>query len=169
MASVYLARAVGPGGFTRPVAIKRIHPHLARKKRLVSMFLDEARIAARVNHPNVCAIFDFGEMDGSYFITMEYLVGASLGRLVASVVANDPARLDDAQWHALTARIVADVAEGLHAAHELGDDHGKPLGVVHRDVSPQNVFVTFDGAVKVVDFGIALARDRLQQTETGTV
>ena len=168
MATVYLGRVHGAAGFNRPVAIKRIHPHLAKRPEFVAMFLDEARIASRISHPNVCSIFDFGEVDGSYFMAMEYLVGVPLARLIAAV-GRRPDVLGSARWRALSARIVADAAEGLHAAHELRDEQGEPLGIVHRDVSPQNVFVTFDGAVKVVDFGIALARDRLQETNTGTL
>ncbi len=172
MASVFLARAIGPAGFTRPVALKRMHPHLARRREFALMFLDEARIAARINHPNVCAIHDFGEDDGAYFIAMEYLAGVPLIRLVNALLREERSgrpRSDHASWHALAARIVADAASGLHAAHELKDDAGQPMLVVHRDVSPQNLFVTFDGAVKVVDFGIALARDRFQETQTGTL
>ena len=168
MATVYLGRAEGPAGVQRAVAIKRIHPHLARRKQFVAMFLDEARIASRINHPNVCSLFDFGEADGTYYMAMEYLMGSPLTRLIRQV-SRSPERLASARWHALACRIVADAAEGLHSAHELRDDDGVPLGIVHRDVSPQNVFVTYDGAVKVVDFGIALARNRLSQTNTGTL
>ena len=168
MATVYLGRVMGPAGVERPVAIKRIHPHLARRKQFVAMFLDEARIASRISHPNVCSLYDFGEIDGVYYMAMEYLVGVPLTRLIRGV-ARDPERLASSRWHAFAARIAADAAEGLHAAHELRDDKGQELGIVHRDVSPQNVFVTQDGAVKVVDFGIALARDRLSQTNTGTL
>ena len=172
MASVFLARAVGPAGFTRPVALKRMHPHLARRREFALMFLDEARIAARINHPNVCAIHDFGEDDGAYFIAMEYLAGVPLIRLMNALLREERARRsrsDDPTWFALAARIIADAASGLHAAHELKDESGQPMLVVHRDVSPQNLFITFDGAVKVVDFGIALARDRFQETQTGTL
>ena len=171
MASVFLARAVGPAGFWKPVALKRIHPHLARRKDFVAMFLDEARIAARIDHPNVCAVHDFGEADGTYYLAMEYLVGVPLIRLLHAMEREAKAgrsRFESTRWHALAARVIADAAAGLHAAHELSEG-GEPLGVVHRDVSPQNVFVTFAGAVKVVDFGIALARDRVQETETGTL
>jgi serine/threonine-protein kinase len=168
MATVYLGREQGPHGFDRPVAIKRIHPHLQTRRAFVDMFLDEARIAARINHPNVCTVLDFGAADETYYIALEYLVGVPLHRLI-SVVAHEPQRLRSPKWQALAARIIADACEGLHAAHELRDGKGEPLHVVHRDVSPQNLFVTFDGVVKVVDFGVARSRARLHQTATGTV
>jgi serine/threonine protein kinase len=166
MASVYLARSLGAAGFERPIAIKRIHPHLAKKQVFVEMFLDEARLNARIAHPNVCNVFDFGEADGSYFMAMEYLVGQPLSRVLGSVAAR-PELLASLRWHALAARILADACQGLHAAHELLDEHGYPLQVVHRDFTPHNVFVTYDGAVKVFDFGVARAEGRLHQTETG--
>jgi serine/threonine-protein kinase len=168
MATVYLGREQGPHGFDRPVAIKRIHPHLQSRRAFVDMFLDEARIAARINHPNVCTVLDFGAAEDTYYIALEYLVGVPLHRLI-SVVAHDAQRLRSPKWQALAARIIADAAEGLHAAHELRDGKGELLHVVHRDVSPQNLFVTFDGVVKVVDFGVARSRARIHQTATGTV
>ena len=166
MASVYLARSLGAAGFERPIAIKRIHPHLAKKPVFVDMFLDEARLNARIAHPNVCNVFDFGEADGSYFMAMEYLVGQPLSRVLGAVATRQEL-LSSTRWHALAARILADACQGLHAAHELLDDHGYPLHVVHRDFTPHNVFVTYDGAVKVFDFGVARAEGRLHQTETG--
>ncbi|MAC27386.1 MAG: hypothetical protein CMH59_13055, partial [Myxococcales bacterium] len=168
MGTVYLARAVGPAGFDRPVAIKRIHPHLAHQQRLVEMFLDEARITSRVNHPNVCSVFDFGEVDGTYYIALEYLLGESVHALLAEL-ERDSGALDAPRWQTIAARVVADACEGLHAAHTLHDDRGRPLRVVHRDVSPQNLFVTYDGATKVLDFGVARAEDRLHQTVAGDV
>lgn len=165
MGRVYLARATGAGGFDKLVALKCIHPELATEQRFVEMFLDEARIASRIVHPNVCSVFEFGEADGRYYLAMEYLEGESVSRL--SRVLAKSARADDHDL--LVAWIVAQAAEGLHAAHTLTDDAGHPLEVVHRDVSPQNLFVTFDGGVRVVDFGIASARGRLQETTTGSV
>jgi serine/threonine-protein kinase len=168
MASVYLARVKGPGGFERAVAIKRIHPHLARKREFIHMFLDEARILSRLTHPNVSSALDFGEVEGTYFLAMEYLSGVTLAQLIVEV-CRERDRLASRTWQAFAARILADAAEGLHAAHELRDERGKPLGLVHRDVSPHNVFVTYDGAVKVMDFGVALARGRLHHTTAGTI
>lgn len=168
MASVYLARADGASGFEKLVALKRIHRHLAKEQGYIDMFLDEARIASRITHPNVCSVFDFGEADGEYYIAMEYLVGESLSRLCGRV-AKDRERRRHPTLPLRMARIIADACEGLHAAHELKDASGELLHVVHRDVSPRNLFVTYDGAVQVVDFGIASARHRLHHTSTGQV
>ena len=166
MASVYLARIDGVSGFEKLVALKRIHRHLAKEKGYVDMFLDEARIASRITHPNVCSVFDFGEADGEHYIAMEYLVGEPLSRLM-SRAATDHNQRRSPLLPLRMARIIADACEGLHAAHELKDANGDLLHVVHRDVSPRNLFVTYDGAVQVVDFGIASASQRLHHTSTG--
>ncbi len=168
MATVYLARSKGPAGFDRAMALKRIHPHLAKKREFVEMFLDEARLSARITHPNVCSVFDFGEVDGTYFMAMEYLVGQPLNQLLRGLNRR-PDLATSRRWHALAAKIVADACEGLHAAHELTDERGQKLGVVHRDCTPHNIFVTYDGAVKVVDFGVAFAAGRLHHTQTGSL
>jgi len=150
------------------VALKRIHPHLANERDYVEMFLDEARIAARITHTNVCSVFDFGEVDGEYFIAMEYLVGEPLSRIHRRVMANADQR-SSALLPARMARVIAQACEGLHAAHELQDADGESLHVVHRDVSAENLFVTYSGATQVVDFGIAHARQRVHHTEAGQV
>lgn len=168
MASVYLARAEGAPGFQKLVALKRIHPHLALEKEYVEMFLDEARIASRITHANVCSVFDFGDVDGEYFIAMEYLVGEPLSRVHRRVVADADQR-SSALLPARMARVIAQACEGLHAAHELRGADGESLHVVHRDVSGENLFVTYDGATQVVDFGIAHARQRVHHTEAGQV
>ncbi|MFW2387268.1 MAG: serine/threonine protein kinase [Polyangiales bacterium] len=168
MGSVYLARMEGVSGFDKLVALKRIHPHLAKEKDYVDMFLDEAKIASRITHPNVCSVFDYGEANGDYFIAMEYLVGEPLSR-VCGRISKDPEQRRDPLLPLRMARIFADACEGLHAAHELKNAHGDSLRVVHRDVSPRNLFITYDGGVQVVDFGIASARERLHQTSTGEV
>jgi serine/threonine protein kinase len=168
MASVYLARAEGAPGFQKLVALKRIHAHLADEKEYVEMFLDEARIASRITHANVCSVFDFGEADGEYFIAMEYLVGESLSRVHRRVVANADQRTSTL-LPARMARVIAQACEGLHAAHELTDADGESLHVVHRDVSAENLFVTYDGATQVVDFGIAHASQRVHHTEAGQI
>ena len=168
MASVYLARAGGAPGFQKLVALKRIHAHLAKEKEYVEMFLDEARIASRITHANVCSVFDFGEVNGEYFIAMEYLVGEPLSRVHRRVVANAEER-SSPLLPSRMARIIAQAAEGLHAAHELNDADGQSLNVVHRDVSAENLFVTYDGDTQVVDFGIAHARQRVHHTEAGQV
>lgn len=168
MASVYLARAQGSPGFEKLVALKRIHPHLLSETSYVEMFLDEARIASRITHPNVCSVFDFGEAGGEYFIAMEYLVGEPLSRVHRRVIAD----VDERSSPLLPARmahIIAQACEGLHAAHELRDAGGESLCVVHRDVSAQNLFVTYDGTTQVVDFGIAHASQRMHHTEAGQV
>ena len=168
MASVYLARIDGVSGFEKLVALKRIHRHLAKEEGYLEMFLDEARIASRITHPNVCSVFDFGEADGEHYIAMEYLVGEPLSRLMSRVAGTQGHRRSPL-LPLRTARIIADACEGLHAAHELKDANGDLLHVIHRDVSPRNLFATYDGAVQVVDFGIASANQRLHHTATGKV
>jgi serine/threonine-protein kinase len=168
MASVWLARAEGAAGFEKLVAVKRIHPHLAEEKNFVEMFLDEARIASRIDHANVCAVFDFGQADNTYYIAMEFLVGEPFSR-VARALAKNPKAVADPRRPFYVAKLIADACEGLHAAHELRGRDGELLNVVHRDISPQNLFVTFDGVVKVVDFGIASASDRLHHTQGSEV
>ena len=162
MAEVLLARVHGPGGFVAPLALKRILPHLAREERFVQMFLDEARLLARARHPNVVRVTELGQENGELFLAMEYLEGESFASLGRRLVATGR-QLS----FALAAYLVAEAAAGLHATHEIADDDGTTLGVVHRDVSPQNLFVTYDGHVKVLDFGVAKAADRLTVTETG--
>jgi eukaryotic-like serine/threonine-protein kinase len=164
MASVHLARMDGPGGFQKWVAIKRIHPHLVEDDQFVDMFLDEARIAAGINHANVAQVFDLGKDDNTYWIAMEYLHGEPLREVMR--------RAEERGLHLtpeLAAKICSDAAEGLHAAHELRGKNGQLLGLVHRDVTPHNLFLTYDGYTKVVDFGIAKVADRLSSTRAGTL
>lgn len=152
MAELFLARVQGLEGFEKVVVLKRILPHLVADEDFVRMFLTEARLAARLDHPNVVHVHDIGREDGEYFFTMEYLHGEDLRRVLSTVRAKGmrlPLR------HALS--VVTQVAAGLHFAHEQVGFDGEPLGIVHRDVSPSNVIVTYAGAVKVVDFGIAKA------------
>ena len=167
MGAVFLAKAEGPRGFEKLVALKRIHPHLARDPRFATMFLDEARIAARIHHPNVCGVHEFGEVEGVYYLTMPYLVGEPLHRVLREAARTTAALRDERPW--MIARLVVDACEGLHAAHELRDEAGQLLEVVHRDVSPQNLFVGYDGTARVLDFGVASARHRHYQTSTGEV
>ena len=164
MASVHIALQRGEEGFHRLVAIKRIHPHLAHHREFCEMFVDEARIAARINHPNVCRIFDFGRGDDGYFLAMEYLSGEPLSRVMRALTQREDLR-SSARYPLLIARVFADLAEGLHAAHMLTTERGERLDVVHRDVTPQNLFVLHDGTVRVTDFGIAQARQRVHQTQ----
>ena len=168
MANVYLGCLTGPAGFERLVAIKRIHPHLVEDPRFVEMFLDEARIASRISHPNVCTVHDFGEAAGAYFMALEYLSGVTLQRVIRDA-ATTPGTIGTVPFQGLAAYVAHEAAEGLHAAHETRDGDGTPLEVVHRDVSPHNIFLTFGGGVKIVDFGIAQARRRIRATATGAL
>lgn len=164
MATVYLALYRSVEGFEKLCAVKRIHPHLANDRAFTNMFADEAQIAARISHPFVCSVFSFGRSQRSHYIAMEFLRGEPLSA-VCRRVARSPELGDDPRFPALAARLLANLAEGLHAAHSLRDDSGVPFDVVHRDVTPQNLFVLYDGSVRVTDFGIAHARRRLHQTE----
>lgn len=162
MAEVFLARHAGPMGFEKILVLKCIHPHLANQKNFVDMFLDEARLAARINDPRVVQIHELGEANGTYFMAMEYLAGESLSTVLKASIRGGPSLPSH-----LAARIVADAAAGLHTAHELRDTKGRPLEVVHRDVSHGNIVVLYSGAVKLLDFGVAKARDSLQTTSAG--
>ncbi len=162
MAELYLARQEGIAGFEKTVVIKRILPHLALYKDFTAMFLDEARIAAKLSHPNIVQYFDFGEEDGSYYIAMEYLAGEDLTAIVRAGRKRER-RLPEA----LAAHILAAACDGLHYAHTLVDEAGRALNIVHRDISPGNLFITYQGAVKVLDFGIAKAEGKLSRTRTG--
>ncbi len=149
MARVWAARLHGHHGFTKLVAIKTILPHLANDPEFERMLIDEARIAAGVRHPNVVEVYELGDERGVLYIAMEWVHGDSLAQVLKA--AKGP--LDPR----VAARLVAEVADGLHAAHNLTDDEGRALEVVHRDVSPHNVLVSLDGSVKVTDFGVARA------------
>jgi serine/threonine-protein kinase len=162
MGTVYLAQLSGPSGFEKWVAIKWIHPHLAKDLRFVTMFLDEARLVAQLSHPNIGQVHDLVADAGTCWIVMEYLYGEPLSAVIARAV-----RVDGGLPPALAARIVADAARGLHAAHEARGKDGALLGIVHRDVSPHNVHVLHDGSVKLLDFGIAKARGRLASSDPG--
>lgn len=162
MAAVYAVRLSSIGGFGKLLAMKVLLPHLREERQFVDMFLDEARIASQIQHPNVVQVFDLGEHEGTPFLVMEYLRGRSLsGVLKAARKSESPVGIGPVLG------VLARAAEGLHAAHETRGADGKPLGVVHRDVSPQNIHVGYDGHVKVVDFGIAAARGRVTETRSG--
>lgn len=164
MAAVYAARREGPGGFDKLLALKVMLPHLAVERRFVQMFLDEARIVAQLQHANLAQVFDAGEHHGLPYLVMEFLNGKSLSECL---------RRASEQGLELPIEVIvtvlAEAAAGLHAAHEAVSANGSALGVVHRDVSPQNIHVGYDGHVKVVDFGIALAAGRVGLTRTGEV
>jgi eukaryotic-like serine/threonine-protein kinase len=164
MASVHFARRVGPAGFARTVAIKRAHPHLAKEHEFALMFLDEARLAARVQHPNVVSTVDVLQTDDELVLVMDYVHGESLWRLTRTARERG-----EGVPLAVATAIVVDVLHGLHAAHEATDEQGAPLNIVHRDVSPQNILVGVDGVARLVDFGIAKAAGRLHSTRDSAV
>ncbi len=165
MATVWLARMQGKHGFEKLVAIKTIKGELVDDPRFEEMFLDEARIASGIAHPNVAQIIDLGEKDGVLYLVMEWVDGESLAKVRKFATrAKVPIPLG------LTLRVIADACAGLHAAHELKSADGTALGVVHRDVSPQNILISTAGVVKVIDFGIAKAENRMgTRTRTGVV
>lgn len=162
MARVWAARQHGQRGFQKLVAIKTILPHLAEEPEFERMFLDEARIASGVHHPNVCEIYELGEENRTLYLAMEWVSGDSLSRVLR---ANGKTEALDPR---IVCRLVADACAGVHAAHELTDEDGRQLGVVHRDMSPHNILLTQDGVAKVCDFGVAKALGRLtEQTSAG--
>jgi serine/threonine-protein kinase len=162
MAEIYLAKAVGEAGFEKICVIKRIHPHLSDSEGFINMFLDEARLAARLNHPGIVQLFDFGRHGSDYFFAMEYLAGED----VSSILRKSTQKELDIPVE-VVAKIAALAADALHFAHEFRAEDGHPLGIVHRDISPANLFVTYQGSVKILDFGIARSDRRLQNTLSG--
>ena len=163
MAEVFLAIASGPAGFNKLVVLKQIRDQLADDPEFLAMFLDEARLAARLNHPNVVQTNEVGEDGRRYFIAMEYLEGQPLNRVVQRLSKDGRLSLP------MHVRILIDALAGLHYAHELADFDGTPLQVVHRDATPHNIFVTYAGQVKVVDFGIAKALGSSAETRAGVL
>jgi serine/threonine protein kinase len=163
MAGVYVARAQGVAGFERLFAIKILHPHLAHEEEFITMFLDEARIAARIRHPNVVSTIDISDtQDAGYYLVMDYIEGDHLGALMRQAAqADERIPIHD------TLRIIVDALSGLGAAHELVDESGQPFHLVHRDVSPQNILVSTDGISRLTDFGVAKAESRLATTREG--
>jgi len=162
MATVHLGRLTGPGGFSRFVAIKRLHDHYAHQPQFVSSLLDEARLSARIWHPNVVPTLDIVSTDDQLILVMEYVQGESLARLLRAAAAK-AARVP----LPVAIAVIAGALHGLHAAHEASDESGSALHIVHRDVSPQNIMVGVDGVPRVLDFGVAKAVGRLQQTDAG--
>jgi serine/threonine-protein kinase len=162
MASVHLGRLMGPAGFSRTVAIKKLHAQYAQDIEFVAMLVDEARLVARIRHPNVVPTLDVVVTDGEVFLVMEYVQGEALSRLIRNAGYNGE-RIPPA----MAATILAGVLHGLQAAHEARGERNELLGIVHRDVSPQNVLVGVDGVARVLDFGIAKAAGRAQTTRDG--
>jgi serine/threonine-protein kinase len=164
MATLYLARRHGADGSSRVVALKLIHPRLTAQPGYVEMFVDEARICSQISHPNVIRVEDFGVIDGVHYLAMEYLDGCSAAELLQR------------SWHAhrpldpdLAARILMQIAGGLHAAHETRGRHGEPLDIIHRDISPSNILLSLEGNATLIDFGLARARNRLFETQGATI
>lgn len=160
-ATVHFGRLLGHG-FARTVAIKRLHPTYARDPVFVSMFLDEARLATRIRHPNVCAVLDVVSVDDEPHLVLDYVHGEPLAKLIDAAVCNKALVPYD-----VAAGIVCGMLQGLHAAHEATDESGNALNIIHRDISPQNVLVGADGIPRVIDFGMAKAMGRLQNTAEG--
>ena len=165
MAEVFLAKATGHMGFEKTLVLKRILPELAEEPAFVQMFLSEARLAARLTHPNIVQIFDFGESEGTYFIAMEYIDGPSLRTLIQRAAAQRQLLPPE-----VCARLISLACDGLAFAHDFTDpETGEAQGIIHRDVSPDNILLSRQGAVKVVDFGIAKATGQSHKTESGIV
>lgn len=164
MATVYLAVSLGTSGFRKLAVVKLIRPQYASDPDLIQMFLDEARLCARLNHPNIVQTYDVGVDDGQYLMAMEYLDGVSLHTAVARL-----AKTGAPFPFAFRAQALMEVLEGLRYAHELTDYDGRSLAIVHRDVTPHNIFITYDGQVKLLDFGIAKAATSSVQTATGVI
>ncbi|WP_224250067.1 serine/threonine-protein kinase [Hyalangium gracile] len=166
MAETWLARLLGEAGFSKPTVLKKVLPEYSDDYAFTSMLISEARIAATVSHDNIAQVFDFGQVDGEYFLAMEYVDGQPLHHLVHQALHSG--------WTALPVPVAAfigmKVCRGLHYAHTRKDESGKPLGIVHRDISPENVLISYEGQVKIVDFGLAKARElSVQATEPGVV
>ncbi len=164
MAEVFRAESEGLQGFRKQVAIKRVLPHLSEKKKFIAMFLDEARVSAQLSHSNCVQVFDIGVGDQAYFIVMEYIDGANLKAIAESL------KKSGKDFPVAAAALIAqEICKGLAYAHELSDQNGMPMNIVHRDMSPPNVLLTKFGEVKIVDFGLAKASSQLEKSEPGII
>ncbi|MBK07524.1 MAG: hypothetical protein CL920_19350 [Deltaproteobacteria bacterium] len=164
MAEIHLSEQSGPGGFKKQLVIKRILPHLVNDEKFLQMFQDEARVAAMMNHPNIVQIFDLGQEDSNFYIAMEYVSGFNLRSIIQQ--SNN-----HGMWLApeYIAKIGSQIAEGLEYAHNFCDPNGNHLNLIHRDVSPQNIILSKQGIIKIVDFGIAKAKSNVQETQAGVI
>lgn len=164
MAELFRAKLTGAQGFEKLIAIKKILPHLCGQENLVKAFIDEAKLAALLHHENIVQIYDFGSMDGEYFIAMEYLFGKDLRTITNSAhKKNQPLGLDNILY------IVCRICAGLDYSHNLKDLQGQPLNIIHRDINPQNIFITYQGQVKIIDFGIAKAANHNAATKENLI
>ena len=163
MAEIHLARLAGEAGFEKTVVLKRLLPELVASKAFVAMFLDEGKLVAKLDHPNVCEVHELGRDGAEYFLVMPYLDGVPASDFIAR--PRDPDRIAQLR---VAAGIIVQACAGLHHAHELKGEDGKLLGLVHRDVSPSNLFITTSGVVKVLDFGVAKVHGGAE-TEAGTI
>ncbi|MBI2567188.1 MAG: serine/threonine protein kinase [Candidatus Schekmanbacteria bacterium] len=163
MAEVYLAKQIGPGGFAKFVVIKNIHSHLCGDDEFTTMFINEARLAAMLNHQNIVQTYDFGATSGTYYLAMEYIRGHDLRAIYRACQAHG-----NKIPFQLAIYITQQICKGLHYAHRLAGDSGEPLGLVHRDISPQNVLISYEGEVKITDFGIAVIDNRGDEDQTGS-
>jgi serine/threonine protein kinase len=164
MAEVFLGTVHGEAGFSKTVVIKRLHPRLNQDDEFVQMLIDEARITSQLHHSNICQVLDLGSVSGSYYIAMEYIAGEDLRTLLDNFKRRGEFAPIDAALY-----ILREVLEGLNYAHFREGADGEPLGVIHRDVSPQNILISYEGEVKVIDFGIAKAKSRLVHTQAGVI
>lgn len=164
MATVHLGRLMGPVGFSRTVAVKRLHSTYAKDPEFVAMFMDEARVASRIQHPHVVSIIDVVAEKGELLLVMDYIQGESVSRLLRTSRS-----LGEHVDPRIAVKVLSEVLSGLHAAHEARSERGLPLGIVHRDVSPQNVLIGVDGVAHVIDFGVAKAAGRMQHTRDGQI
>ncbi|HEY8429809.1 MAG TPA: serine/threonine-protein kinase [Sandaracinaceae bacterium] len=161
MAEIFLARESGPKTVERHVVVKRVLPHVAQDARLVEMFVHEARLCMNLSHPNICPIYEFGDAGGSFFLAMEWVRGISLRDLLERVTGPLPIPF--------LVRVFADIAGALHHAHTCTDGAGNPLSIVHRDVTPENIMIGFDGVPKLLDFGVAKTAGQKHKTEAGNL
>jgi eukaryotic-like serine/threonine-protein kinase len=164
MAEIFVARREGMEGFQKTIVIKRIRPHLSEQSAFVNMFLNEAKLAAELNHSNIAQIFDLGRIGKSYFIAMEYINGHDMRAIVPKAEKQGISFPLEYSF-----KIVREACEGLYYAHRKADEQGQPLNIVHRDVTPENIMVSFDGEVKVLDFGIAKAENLVSETRAGEI
>ena len=164
MAEVFRAKLTGEKGFEKLIVVKKMLPQMAEDPEMVSHFIDEAKLAALLQHENIIHVYDFGETEGSYFIAMEYLFGKDLKSVFSkSSQINSPISLENSLL------IASKICEGLEYAHNLKDLHGTSLDIIHRDISPQNIFITYDGKVKIIDFGIAKTTTQTSKTQVGII